>query len=278
MEYLRVTKPRIVALFAVTVLAALLLAGPPSPAVSAAVLCAAALTVAGAAAMNGALEYRLDARMERTRRRPVASGAITPRHALLFGLALTAAGVVAVLAVGGALAAAFAAAGAAYYVVVYTLWIKPHTGLSSIPGGLAGVFPVLIAWAAAGAPADADIAFVCLLIVAWSPPHFWALAYARETEFAASGIPVPPVVYGDRAAGRQLLVATAVLVGITFVAAATLYGWLFWVVALAGGAALLAAAALVARRGSRRAAWTLHKLSGPYLALLLAAVVVERLL
>ena len=117
-------------------------------------------------------------------------------------LALVAAGSLALWAVAGGLAAAFAVLGAAYYVLVYTLLLKPHTALSSVPGALAGVFPALIGWAATGAPWSGSLLFLCALVFVWSPPHFWALALAREDDYRASGIPTPAVAYGERACRR----------------------------------------------------------------------------
>ena len=131
-------------------------------------------------------------------RRPTASGRIGPRGALVAGLGAAAAGVLALWAVAGGLAALLALAGVAYYVVVYTLVLKPHMALSSIPGSLAGVFPALIGWAATGAPPSGALLFVCALIVVWSPPHFWALALAREDDYDASGVPTPVARYGAR--------------------------------------------------------------------------------
>jgi protoheme IX farnesyltransferase len=274
----RIAKPRIVALFALTVLAATVLAGPAGPALTLAIVASSALTVGGAAALNNYLERGLDARMTRTRRRPTAAGTVTPRAALAFGLLSTAAGVAAVWACGGAVAAGFAAAGAAWYVVVYTLLIKPRTAFSSLPGGLAGIFPALIGWTAAGGGLSGQIVFLCALIAVWSPPHFWALAFARQDDYLASGVPTPPVVLGEAAAARVIRAAAAVLVALTVTPVATgLYGPAWLAVALPAGLAFLLVAGELARRRRRAVAFLLYKLSGPYLAALLVAMVVERL-
>ena len=274
----QVAKPRIVALFALTVLAASLLAGPVGPALTAAIVAAAALTVGGAAALNNYLERGLDARMARTRRRPTATGTLPPRAALVFGLVATAGGVAAVGACGGLAAASWAAAGALYYVVVYTMLIKPRTALSSLPGGLAGVFPALIGWTASGGGLTGRIVFLCVLIAVWSPPHFWALAYALQDEYLASGVPTPPVVLGETAAARMILVAAVALVALPVAAVvAGLYGPTYLIVALPAGGAFLTIAAVLARRRRRATAWLAYKVSGPYLAALVVAMVVEKL-
>ena len=274
----RAAKPRIVALFALTVLVATVLAGPLGPASTVAIVAAAALTVGGAALLNNACEHDLDAVMSRTRRRPTADGTLDPRTALLAGLAAIAAGVGAVWSCGGAAAALFAAAGVVYYVVVYTLLIKPRTALSSLPGGLAGVFPALIGWTAAGGGLTTDIVFLCALIAVWSPPHFWALAFALQDDYLASGVPTPPVALGERAAAGMILAAAAALVALSLTPVVIgMYGTGYLLVAAPAGLVFLALAGDLAGRRRRTTAWLLHKLSGPYLAVLLLAMIIERL-
>ncbi|HUK78394.1 MAG TPA: heme o synthase [Thermoleophilia bacterium] len=274
----RAAKPRIVALFAVTVLVATLLAGPVSAGATAAVVAAAALTVAGAAVLNNCLERDLDARMTRTRRRPTADGTLPAGTALAAGLLAVAGGVSAVWLCGGALAATFAAAGAAYYVLVYTLLLKPRTAYSSLPGGLAGVFPALIGWTAAGGGLTGPIVSLCVLIAVWSPPHFWALAFALQDDYLASGVPTPPAVLGEKAAAKLIFAAAAALVALTLVpVAAGLYGPVYLLVVAPAGLGFLLVALAVARHRRRATALLLHKLSGPYLAAILAAMVAERL-
>ena len=179
--------------------------------------------------------------MERTRRRPIAAGRIPAQRALVIGLALVAAGSLALWAVAGGLAAAFALLGAAYYVIVYTMLLKPRTALSSVPGALAGVFPALIGWAATGAAWSPGILFLCALVFVWSPPHFWALALARGDDYRASGIPTPAIAYGEPAC-RRLIAA--------FVAAVT--------VLRAGRGRELRPPLRGDRRGCRRGAVVLH--------------------
>jgi heme o synthase len=279
MDYVRAAQPRIVGLFLVTVLAALLLAGSPGVAVSVAVLAATGLTVAGAAILNNVFEREADARMERTRERPTASGRLSPGHATAAALVAVAAGVLALWAVAGLTAAAFALAGAVYYAIVYTLLFKPHTALSSVPGALAGVFPALVGWAATGMPFSADIAFLCAVIFLWSPPHFWALSLARESDYRASGIPTPPVRYGERPT-QLLIVGFVAALSVVVAAALTsgLFGAVYGVLSLAVTAVLwVFVARLLAASGAGRA-WALFKVSGPYLAVVVAAAVLDRLL
>jgi protoheme IX farnesyltransferase len=186
--------------------------------------------------------------------------------------------VAAVGACGGPAAAGWAAAGAAYYVVVYTLVIKPRTPYSSLPGGLAGIFPALIGWTAAGGGLAGRIVFLCALIAVWSPPHFWALAFALQDDYVASGIPTPPVVLGEAAAARMILAAAVALVALSMTPVVTgLYGPAFLLITVPAGLAFLLVAGELARRRRRAVAYLLYKLSGPYLAALLVAMVSERL-
>jgi protoheme IX farnesyltransferase len=279
MDYVRAAQPRIVALFLVTALAAMLLCGSPAAWRVLAVLAATALTVGGAALLNNVIERDVDRRMERTRRRPTASGAIPPPRAALAGAGGVAAGAAALWAVSGGLAAAFALLGALYYVVVYTLLLKPRTALSAVPGGVAGVFPALIGWAATGQAWSGAILFLCALIPVWSPPHSWALTLALRDEYQASGIPTPPSRYGDDAARRLI---AAFVAAFTVVVAAPLAGGLFGAVYAAGAtpalALLWAFTVRLFRRPAAGAAWALFKVTGPVLALVLAAAVADRLL
>ena len=279
MDYLRAAQPRVVALFLVTVLAAMLLGGGLAVWRALAVLAATALTVGGAAMLNNVIERDVDRRMERTRRRPTASGRIPPAHATAAGLAGVAAGAAALWAVAGCQAAVFAVLGAAYYVVLYTLLLKPRMALSAVPGGVAGVFPALIGWAATGAGWSGAILWLCVLIPVWSPSHSWALTLALEDDYRVSGIPTPPSRYGD-AATRRLIAGFVVL--LTVVLAVPLAVGLFDALYAAG---MVVAAVLLwtftlrlLGRATRDAAWALFKVTGPCLALVLAAAVAARLL
>jgi protoheme IX farnesyltransferase len=277
MKYLQAAQPRIVGLFLLTVVAAMLLAGDPGLLHILAVALPTALTVGGAAMLNNYLERDVDTRMERTRRRPIASGSIPAGRALVIGLALVAAGSLALWALAGGLAAVFALLGAAYYVVVYTMLLKPRTALSSVPGALAGVFPALIGWAATGAAWSPSILFLCALVFVWSPPHFWALALAREDDYRASGIPTPAVAYGESAC-RRLIAGFVAAVTVLALVPAVRFGFVYAAIAVLADAALWTFTARLLAQQDRRAAWALFKVSGPYLAVVVAAAVAGHLL
>lgn len=271
--YLRAAKPRVAALFLLATLAALLAGGGATPATTVALLAGVALAVGGAALLNNVLERDLDRRMERTRGRATATGTIGPGQGAVAGGAALLAGFATAWAAGGALSALCVLAGAVYYVVVYTLLLKPRTAFSAVPGGLAGVFPPLAGWAASGAPWTMEIVLICAVVALWSPPHFWALALARHEDYVRAAVPTPVTRLGERRATRQIAAWTALLVYLTLVpAVAGLYGPGYAVVALLAGAAFLALAAHLAVTRRRQSAVLLYKLSGPYLAVVLAAM------
>ena len=201
-------KPRIVGLFLFTVRRGdAARRRPPAWRASSAVAAATALTVGGAAMLNNYLE-RDDRRAHGAHAAPAARPPAHPGRG-----ARSSSGSRCGRRQPGPLGRGrrprrpppCAAAGAAYYVVVYTMLLKPRTPLSAVPGALAGVFPALIGWAATGAAWSGSILFLCALVFVWSPPHFWALALAREDDYIASGIPTPAVAYGERAC--RLLIA-----------------------------------------------------------------------
>jgi heme o synthase len=279
MDYVRAAQPRVVTLFLLTVLVAMLLAHERSVALILAVLVGVGLTVAGAATLNNVLERDLDRRMERTRERPTASGALPPGRALAAGLGAVAAGVAELWVAAGWPAATLAFAGAAYYVVVYTMLLKPRLALSALPGGLAGAFPPLIGWAAAGAHASRDIVYLCALVIVWSPAHFWALSYSRRGDYENAGIPTPAVTYGERAGRAHVVAFLGLVTCLTLVPAATrLYGPAYLAIALGAAVAMWIVALRFAARGTAASAWWVYKVSGPYLAVIMAAMLLDRLL
>ena len=279
MDYVRAAQPRIVALFLVTVLAAMLLCGGPAVWRVLAVLAATALTVGGAATLNNVIERDVDRRMERTRRRPTASGRISPARATLAGLAGVAAGAAALWAVAGGLAAVFALLGAFYYVVLYTLLLKPRTALSAVPGGVAGVFPALIGWAATGAawsrrdpvPLRADPGLVAAALLG-------ADAGARATTTAPPASPRRPPATATPSRGgsspgswRRSPWCWPCRSAPACSAPCTRPAWSSR--SSCSGRSRLR----LLGRPSTAAAWALFKVTGPCLALVLAAAVIDQL-
>lgn len=279
MDYLKAAKPRIVGLFLFTVLAAMLIAGRPPAWRMAAVLAATGLTLAGASILNNHLERAVDRQMERTRRRPTATGSLSRGQALTAGLVSITAGTAGLWAAAGLLAAALAAAGAAYYVVVYTLLLKPRSAMSAVPGGFAGLFPPLIGWAASGAAWTGEILFLCAVIYVWSPAHFWALAYARRDDYMLAGLPTPAARYGERSARLYILAYVSALTALAVLpVAAGDFGALYLLASLIAGVTFLVLAVRLLVSQTKACAWTMYKFSGPYLAVVILAMLLDRLL
>ena len=211
-DYLALLKPRVMSLVVLTGAVGLLLApGALHPVLAAVAILCIAVGAGAAGCINMWYERDIDALMARTRHRPLPSGRIAPRSALEFGVML-AVGCVAFMGLAlNWLAAALLAATIAFYVFVYTVWLKRRTPQNIVIGGAAGALPPVIGWAAA----SGDIALVPVALFAivffWTPPHFWSLALCRADEYAAAGIPMLPVVAGAAATRRWIVAYSAVL-------------------------------------------------------------------
>ena len=229
-----------IALFVLVSLATMSVAGFPGYASAGVTLTGIALLVAGAATLNGYLERKLDRRMPRTAGRPLASGRLQPSRALVFAALVTIAGLVLLAAGPGLDCLLLGVAGMIGYVGLYTLLLKPRFPESVVWGSLAGVFPLLIAWTATGKPWSPALLYCCLVVFLWSPAHFWSLALARAEEYRAVGVPVLPVVSGERATGVRVLVHLVLLLALPIwgVGTGLFRPWLV-VVNLAGGLPLV---------------------------------------
>ena len=280
-DYLTLTKPRIMSLLVLTSVCAMVAAagGAPAAVPLAALVVGGALACGGASALNHVLDRDIDRLMgPRTASRPVAAGRIAPRHAVGFGLALSALSFLVLAAFANLLAATLAVSGGAFYVLVYTLWLKRSTSQNIVIGGAAGAIPPLAGWAAAHGTLGLGAGVLFVIVVLWTPPHFWALALLLAPHYRAAGVPMLPVVRGASATTRQVLLYTLVLV-----AASLLPGILgpFGVVYLAAAAMLGGVLCTLAWRLWRqptpaRAGMLFHS-SLLYLALLFVAVAVDAL-
>jgi protoheme IX farnesyltransferase len=235
-----------------------------------------ALACGGASALNHVLDRDLDRRMRRTDRRPVAAERVPPTRALEFGLALSALSFVLLASLVNVLTAVLALVGNLFYVFVYTRWLKRTTPQNIVIGGAAGAVPPLVGWAAA----TGDLAVPALLLFAivffWTPPHFWALALLIRRDYEAAGVPMLPVVRGERETTRQIVLYSVVLVAVT--AAPFLWGTLglpYLVAALTLGAVFLALAIWLRSEPTPRRAALLFHFSLLYLALLFAAMAAD---
>ncbi len=251
----------------------------PSITLMLAVLLGGALAAGGANTINCWIERDRDQLMRRTLSRPLPAGAIAPRDALVFGLVLEAAAFAWLWATVNLLSAALAVSAMLFYVFVYTIWLKPRSPQNIVIGGAAGAVPVLVGWAAVTGRLDAPAWVLFAIVFCWTPPHFWALALRYEDDYRAAGIPMLPVVRGNRAAARQILAYTVVVVAVTFVLLAFDHMGLLYVVAAAVlGALFILRAARLDRDVTPTRAIKLFSFSNTYLALLFAAIAVDTLI
>ena len=276
-DYVTLTKPRIMSLLLLTGGAGMFVGSGGVPPLGAffAMLGGLALACGGASALNHVIDRDIDRLMgKRTERRPVAAGRIAPSRALEFGLALSALSFVLLSALVNPLTAALALVGNLFYVLVYTRWLKRWTPQNIVIGGAAGAVPPLVGYAAATGTLGLPALFLFLIVFVWTPPHFWALALLIRREYEAARVPMLPVVRGERATTRQILLYTAALVALTLV---PVFGWLYLGAAAALGAGFLWLAwRLRAEVTPRRAALTFHY-SLAYLALLFVAMALDPL-
>jgi heme o synthase len=279
-DLVALTKPRIISLLLVTTIAPMFVAGTPSWALVAVVFVGGYLMAGGANAVNMYLDSDIDDRMARTRLRPIPSGRMTPREVLLFGILLATTTTYLLAHFANVLTATLALAGFYFYVFVYTRWLKRSTPQNIVIGGAAGAFPPLVGWAAVTGRIDLLAVYLFLIIFYWTPPHFWALALLKQRDYDRAGVPMAPLVWGERETIRQMLWYTGILVPLTILPVVFGgLGMLYLAAAVLLDAAFLLGVIRVARRGQwAAAAWSLYKFSLLYLALLFGAMVADRLL
>ena len=278
-DYLTLTKPRVMTLLLLTGACGMFVGAGGVPAVGdlAPMLAGLALACGGASALNHVLDRDIDSLMgDRTRRRPVTAGRVPPSFALEFGLTLSAFSFVLLAGLVNVLTAALALVGNLFYVLVYTRWLKRATPQNIVIGGAAGAVPPVVGWAAATGDVAVPALLLFLIVFFWTPPHFWALALLIKRDYAAAGIPMLPVVRGDRATAKQILLYSVALVAVT--AAPFAWGTLglvYLVAALVLGAGFVWLALELARHVTRRRAAILFHSSLLYLALLFVAAAVD---
>jgi protoheme IX farnesyltransferase len=278
-DYLALTKPRIIALLLVTTVATMLVADPAGPPIVIVIwtMLGGYLAAGGAGAINHYLDREVDARMARTRRRPLVSGRIEPLHGLLFGIALGALAFTQLAITVNLLAATLAMAGLLGYVFVYTLWLKPLTPQNIVIGGAAGAVPPLVGWAAATGGLSVDALYPFAIVFFWTPPHFWALSLLIKDDYARTGVPMLPVVRGEDETRRQILIYAVVLLAISLLPTiGGLFGAIYLAAALLLGGAFCALALRLRARPTKSAALRLYLYSLVYLALLFAAMAADR--
>ena len=279
-DYLTLTKPRIMVLLLLTGAAGMFVGaqGVPPLGLFAASMLGLALACGGASALNHVLDRDIDALMgSRTKSRPVASGRVTPAQAIEFGLFLSAVSFALLASTVNLLTAALALFGNLFYVVVYTRWLKRSTPQNIVIGGAAGAVPPVVGYAAATGSLALPALWLFLIVFLWTPPHFWALALMIKSAYANAGVPMLPVVRGDRETAQQILVYSLVLVGFT-IAVGAWFGPLYTVSAVVLGLGFVGLAVALRRDLSRARARTLFTYSLAYLALLFVAAALDPVL
>ena len=278
-DYVALTKPRVVVLLEVTAVAAMIMAahGWPRWELVAATVLGGWLAAAGANAINCWFDRDIDADMGRTRSRPLPAGRIDPGHALTFGLGLAVASFLLLTVTVNLLAASLTMAAFLFYVLVYTMWLKRTSMQNIVIGGAAGAIPPLVGWAAVDGRLTPTALFLFAIVFYWTPPHFWALALLIRGDYARAGVPMLPVVAGDRRTRQQIVLYTVILVLVTVLPVLTRsFGPIY-----IGGAAVLDTAFLTdavrtVSNPTARSARRLFYHSMLYLALLFAVMAVDR--
>jgi len=279
-DYVALLKPRAMSLVVFTAFVGLAIApGSLHPLLGFTALLCIAVGAGAAAALNMWYEHDIDALMTRTARRPVPMGRVRPGEAFAFGITLAGFSIVTLGLLVNWVAAALLALTIFFYVVIYTIWLKRWTPQNIVIGGAAGALPPLIGWASVTGSLSAEPLLLFLIIFFWTPPHFWALGLNRAEEYARAGVPMMPVVAGDRSTRWQILVYTIITVPLAvtpwlFGYAGALYG----VTATVTGAVmlLLAVKVLRERRPADRASRQLFSFSILYMFLLFTMLLIER--
>ncbi|MBI4183432.1 MAG: protoheme IX farnesyltransferase [Proteobacteria bacterium] len=277
-DYVAILKPRVMSLVVFTGLAGLLLApGGANPLIGAVAVLAIALGAGAAGAINMWYDRDIDAVMTRTCARPIPAGRMRPEEALSFGVALAAGSVLLMGLVVGLAAAALLALSIAFYVFVYTVWLKRRTPQNIVIGGAAGAFPPVIGWAAATGDVGIEALILFALIFFWTPPHFWSLALYRSADYARAGVPMLPVVAGERETRRQILLYSAVVAAISLAPLAVgLSGPVYGVSAVLLSATFLYRALAVFRDRGVASAKRMFGFSIVYLFLIFCALIADR--
>jgi len=280
-RYLELTKPRVVALIIFTAVVGTLLASPGAPPLEALVWgnLGIALAAACAATLNHVLDRRIDAQMARTRARPLPSGQLSERQALVFAAVLGVSAMAILAFLVNLLTAVLTFLSLIGYAVVYTVWLKRATSQNIVIGGAAGAAPPVLGWAAVSNGVDPNALLLFLIIFVWTPPHFWALAIARRDEYARAGIPMLPVTHGVAHTRLQVLLYTVLLVVVTLMPFLTrMSGLIYLAAALVLNAGFLYYALALKISAREELPMRVFRFSVTYLMWLFAALLVDHYL
>jgi heme o synthase len=276
-DYASLTKPKVQSLLLLTTVTTMYVAASPSPARVLLTCLGGYLSAGGAGAINHYWDRDIDAQMARTADRPIPGGRVSPAAALRFGIVLAVLSVVLLASTVNVLAAGLSLCGFAGYVGVYTIWLKRRTPQNIVIGGAAGAVPPLVGWAAATGRLSWTAVLLFAIVFYWTPPHFWALSLLMKGEYEKVGVPMMPVARGEAETRRQILLYAILLYAVTqlpFCAGG--FGVVYLAASMLLGLGFVYGAVRLYRRRDRRAALTVYLYSLAYLALLFAAMVVDR--
>ncbi|HMD89052.1 MAG TPA: heme o synthase [Anaerolineaceae bacterium] len=280
-DFFTLSKPVIVLLLLVTTYAGMVVGGRKLPGLSLTfwTMLGGALAAGGASAINQYIDRDLDRAMQRTSRRPLPAGRLMPAEGLAYGLGACLAAFFLLAGFVNLLAAVLSLAGMIYYVLLYSIWLKRLTVQNIVIGGGAGAIPPLVGWAAASGSLNIPSLFLFAIIFLWTPPHFWALAIVRRNDYARGGVPMLPVVRGEKTTRLQILIYTIELVALTLVMPIFhMAGSLYLVSAILLGAWMLYSAWRVYKTDGNKTAWLMYRYSSMYLALLFLALALDVLI
>jgi protoheme IX farnesyltransferase len=277
-DYYQLTKPRVVLLIAFTAVVGVFLAVPGLPPLDKLLLgpLGVWLAAASAAAVNHVIDQRIDSEMARTKHRPLPSGTVTESQALAFAFALAAASMLLLTLFVNPLTALLTFSSLIGYAIVYTKWLKRATPQNIVIGGAAGAAPPVLGWAAVTNSVDPNALLLFLIIFAWTPPHFWALAIARREEYAKVGVPMLPVAYGVELTRLHILLYTVLLTLVTLLPWLTgMCGLIYLAAAVVLDGVFLGYAWRLYRTGRSDLPMRTFRWSISYLGLLFAALLID---
>jgi protoheme IX farnesyltransferase len=280
-DLLMLTKPVVVALLLVTTYAGMVIGARawPSAALVFWTLLGGFMAAGGSGAINQYIDREDDGKMQRTQKRPIPSGRLTPGEGLAFGVGMALASFFLMVAFVNFLAALLSLAGIIYYVLLYSIFLKKATAQNIVIGGGAGAIPPLVGWAATTGSLNIPAMLLFAVIFMWTPPHFWALALVRRNDYARAGVPMLPVVRGEKETRRQILIYTVELTALTLLLPVFgLGGSVYFIGALVLGGWLLSAAWKVWKQEGNKVAWKMYRYSSMYLAFIFLVLMVDRLL
>ena len=275
-DLVALTKPKVQSLLLLTTVTTMLVAGSPSIELIVATCIGGYLSAGGAGAVNHWYDRDIDAQMARTATRPIPAGRLAPRTALWFGITLGVAGFFWLWLTSNVLAGALSFSGFLGYTLLYTVWLKRRTWQNIVWGGAAGAVPPLVGWAAVTGSVAPAALYLFAIVFYWTPPHFWALSLLMKEEYARVGVPMMPVVHGEKETRRQIVLYTLLLTVLTLLPFVFgFFGVIYAVSAVALDAAFITLALRLQRRADRKSALRTYLFSLGYLALLFVAMVLD---